>query len=119
VTASKGYVVRGKNPQGVGFFSPAPTLAAAIREWGAFMSLDAVDVRIFAVTADGETPLPTYGEALALLGAARRLAAMAQSDIDERDLGEAMPHEWHVLGGVLERGEIGSEARRLLEGSER
>lgn len=71
----KGYVMRGQNPQGVGFFVPCETLDAAIREWAAFVGAGLkCDVRIFAVADDGtETPIPTYEEALAIVDLARRL----------------------------------------------
>lgn len=80
----KGYVMRGQNPQGVGFFVPCETLDAAIREWAAFVGAGLkCDVRIFAVADDGtETPIPTYEEALAEV-ARLETARATQANINE------------------------------------
>ena len=88
---SKGYVVRGMAPGDVLHEEARDALGAAVGTWTALVQLGAARPRIFRVHDDGrEERLPSYEEALALLGA----DPLAALEAAERRLLEA--GGWHL-----------------------
>lgn len=70
----KGYIVRGKDDRGNGVESKmVDDVGVAVGARETLVRGRCTDVRIYAVAEDGETPLPTYEEALAEI---ERLRAM-------------------------------------------